>query len=621
MINDIRLRGSIGPIEYLALIGGANVYNTYFYDETPGGIRFFSRGNEFTMTEEGIHHKGTGGSFCEYMFGVEKPLTDLMKREISNRLIMLGAFLRQDDEVVFTNETETRESFYRLFFQGHAVKNYYFFVSSDFAGEYKKRQKHVLRAVGKFLKRTNFISEDMDTELLEGFLSELKEKNSAVFIFKLIHVGNQRFYRAFTDLYFEERSLLSEGEFYIEEIAKKYNIDRYQQERMKIDIMYRHPANRRIVDEYRDLLLSGSSKDTFQPSEFARIRRLRTLGIRNNIPSVLFDTLDDLLLKGKQIQEIEEPEHLKETRSILQSLFFKDTSLKKHIINEDISRLLKAKQTADSKADKGFEQILLDTVRACDEIARETNDFSLFEELTSIVTYFDRYDNVYKVLSQVAFMKNVLFTEDSLRSLIGNKQEFDKIDPKLFDEIFAEELINNKYITEYGRTKIRTISKGLKKISTGDASLKDVVTEVKTITDEERLYSYVHSALKEKMRSFYPELDTKKGRDKIREDIANELSIKDIVRDISKKLFDKAFLDLQKESFYINNLLPVIISNKDINLREDFINNSGLDRFYIETLEKEYFENKELDMSLLESLRENAELLHAGGGERIRTAE
>jgi hypothetical protein len=35
--------------------------------------------------------------------------------------------------------------------------------------------------------------------------------------------------------------------------------------------MYRHPDNKRVVDEYRDLLLSGISNDTFQHSEFARL--------------------------------------------------------------------------------------------------------------------------------------------------------------------------------------------------------------------------------------------------------------------------------------------------------------------------------------------------------------
>ncbi len=557
MISALRLHGSIGPVEYFAFVGGASAFNTYFYEEGSSSIRFFSKG------------------------------------------------------------TKGMESFYRLFLQGHAVKNYYFFVSSDYSGDYKKRQKNILRAVGKFLKRTNFIAEDLNTELLDGFLTELKEQNSTVFIFKLIHDGNQKFYRAFRNFYSDKRLLSHSDELFIEDIAARHDIDRYQQERMKIDIMYKHPDNKRVVDEYRDILLSGISKDTFQRSEFARLRRLRTLGIRNNIPSVLFDTLDELLLRGRKIQEIEEPEYLRETRSILQSLFFKDPSLKKHIINEDIVRLIKAKQMAYSKGDKGFEQILLDTVRACDEIARENNDFSLFEEFTSIVTYFDRYDNVHTLLSQLSFMENVAFTEDSLRSLIGNKKEFDKLDIRLFDDIFIRELLNNKYITGYGRRKINAISKGIRKISAGDASLKDIITELNMIADGEILYRHVHAALKERMRSFFPGLDTKKGRDKIREDIARELAEKGIVSDVSNRLFDKVFLDLRKESFYLNHLLPLIIHNKDTALREDFLNNSGLDRFYVEVIEKEYFEKRILDVSLLELIREGSELSRAGGGERI----
>ena len=610
MINDLRLHGTIGPIEYFAFVGGASVLNTYFYEEEPTSIRFFSRGNEFKIAEDGISYKGTGGSFCEYMFGVEKPFKDITKRTIANRLIMFGAFLDESERIVFTNDIDGRESFYRLFLQGHAVKNYYFFVSSDFKGDYRKRQKQILRSVGKFLKRTHLITEDMDTELLNGFLTELKETDSTVFVFKLVHRGNQQFYKAFTGFYSKERLLSEDEESFIEDVALAHDIDRYQQERMKIDIMYRHPDNKRVVDEYRDILLGGTSKDALQHSEFARLRRLRTLGIRNNIPGVLFETLDDMLLRGRKIQEIEEPEYLRETRAILQSLFFKDLSLKRHIINEDITRLIRAKQIAESQGDKSFEQILLDTVRACDEIARETNDFGFFEEFTSIVTYFDRYDNVSTLLSQTAFMENKEFTEDSLRSMIGNKKEFDNLDQKLFHDVFIKELLTNRYITSYGKKKISAIAKGISKITAGDLSLRDVVTDLKAIADEEKLYRLVRTALKERMRSFFPGLDTRKGREKIREDITRELFSKGAAGEINRKLFDKVFLDLGKESFYLNHLLPTIIHTRDTGLREDFLNNSGLDRFYIEILEKEYFESRKLDVSLLEPF-----LL--GGGERI----
>jgi uncharacterized protein (TIGR04442 family) len=315
-------------------------------------------------------------------------------------------------------------------------------------------------------------------------------------------------------------------------------------------------------------------------------------------------------LKGRKIQEIEEPEYLRDTRGILQSLFFKDPSLKRHIINEDIVRLIKAKQVAFSKGDKGFEQILLDTVRACDEITRETNDFGLFEEFTSIVTYFDRYDTVSTLLSQIAFMENVELTEDSLRSLIGNKKEFDRLDTKLFGEIFTQDLLSNKYITGYGRKKIEAVSMGIKKIAAGDASLRDIVAELKIIADEEKLYRLVRTALKERMRSFFTGFETKKGRERIREIVGMELAGKGVAGGLPKKLFDKVFLDLRKESFYLNHLLPLLIETKDTSMREDFLDNSGLDRFYTETLEKEYFEHRKLDPALLEPLI-------LGGGERI----
>ena len=70
MIQDLRLHGSIGIVDFFAFAAGADTHNTYFYEEEPSRIRFFSRGNEFTITEDHVMHRGSGGSFCEYMFGV-----------------------------------------------------------------------------------------------------------------------------------------------------------------------------------------------------------------------------------------------------------------------------------------------------------------------------------------------------------------------------------------------------------------------------------------------------------------------------------------------------------------------------------------------------------------------
>ena len=614
MIKDLRLHGSRGPVDFFALIYGADTLSTYFYEEETARIRFFARGNEFAVSETGVSYRGTGGSFCEYMFGVEKPLADMEKEDVLNRLIMFGAFMDDSDRVIFTNNTEGGETFYRLFLQGHAVTNYYFLVASESDGDYKKRQKQVLKAVGKFLKRTDLPAQNKDTKFLESFCSELEEKKSMVFIFKLIHRANSEYYDAYRNFYFRNRGLTSEEVLFLDEIVSRNGIDHYQQERMKIDVMYRHPDNKLVVDEYHDILIKGMADDTLDASGNARLNRLRTLSIRNNIPVVLFDTLDALLLKDKKVLEVEEQEYLKELRAILENLFFKDASLKQHIIKEDIVRLIRAKHIAYSQNDRGFEQVLLDIGKACDELSRETDDFSVFEEFSSIITYFDRYDNVQALLSQLSFMKNIAFREESLRSLVGNKKEFDLLDSELFRTVFITDLLDNKYITAYGKRKLKLVNMGVENIQNGEASYKDVIADLMAVTDEEKLYFETHAALKERMRSFFPGLELKAVRNRIREDIAQELAEKGLVGKISAKLFEKVFLDLRKESVYLNQILPKVIQNSDSALREDFLQNSGLDRFYVESLEQEYFDEKAIDITLLEAIREGK---GSGGGERI----
>lgn len=102
MIYDYRLHGFMGEIEYFAYIFGPEAKNSLFHEEAPGMIRFFSRGNEFTLKTEKLHYKGTGGHFCEYMFGVEKPLKDMLKREVRNRLIMFGAIHTPEERALLS---------------------------------------------------------------------------------------------------------------------------------------------------------------------------------------------------------------------------------------------------------------------------------------------------------------------------------------------------------------------------------------------------------------------------------------------------------------------------------------------------------------------------------------
>ena len=111
MIREIKLQGNANEnVDYHVTIAGVDLSNRFFHEFLPDGDRFFSGGNEFVITRTGVRSMGTGGSLCEYMFGVDLPLKDLLRKDVSNRLVMYGAVYDNADNITFTNNTTGEES-------------------------------------------------------------------------------------------------------------------------------------------------------------------------------------------------------------------------------------------------------------------------------------------------------------------------------------------------------------------------------------------------------------------------------------------------------------------------------------------------------------------------------
>jgi uncharacterized protein (TIGR04442 family) len=390
----------------------------------------------------------------------------------------------------------------------------------------------------------------------------------------------------------------------LNDLADRYKIIPYQQERIKIDGMYKLPENKKIVDEYKDILITVTEKGQVNPSELAKLSRLRTLSLRLNIPHTLFDTLDELLLKDMQIVEVEEPDYVKDTRAIFEGLFFRTDKIRGHLSQEDLVKLLIAKQKSTAVRDQAFEGLLLDTVRACDEHARDTNDMSALESMSSILTYFDRYDSASSTINNLAFMENSTLSEDNIRSLFGNKEVFDQIGPDLFREIFIDPLRENRYTTRYGRKKVNTLFQGLQQIKTGDTTYRERAESIAGINEEDKLYTAIHRYIKDRFKSIYAELNSREDQEIFIQDLNREIQSRRIVQGpVPHSIFEEIILDIRKESFYLNNLLPHIVVSQDSRVREDFLLNSGLDRFYIEELENDYFDMNKIDKNILEEIR------------------
>ncbi len=605
MISEIKLHGKANEnLDYFVTITGADLSSRYCYESLPEGDRFFSGRNEFIIYPERISYTGTGGSLCEYMFGVDLPLKDLLRKDVSNRLVMYGAFYDKSDNITFTNDTTGKESFEHVFLTGNAVSNYYFFFDTSLKIEIKDIQREILKNIGKHLKRSTTVGAGDDTKLCREIYESLDDPRALVFLFRLLNRHNEEYFCSFNKFYSEQKTLLKEAHTFLDDLAKKYHIDPYQQERIKIDGMYKLPENKKIVDEYKDILISVSEKRQVNPSELAKLSRLRTLSLRLNIPHTLFDTLDELLLKDTNIVEVEEPDYVRDSRAIFEGLFLHTDRVKGHISHEDLLKLLKAKQKSTLVRDQAFEGLLLDTVRACDEYARDRNDMSVLEAMSYILTYFDRYDSTATMISNLAFMENSTLGEDNTRSIFGNKEVFDQIDPGLFRELFIDALRENRYLTRYGRKKVDTLFQGLLQIESGDTTYRDLAASISKVNADDKMYTSIHRYIKDRFRSIYAELNSKEDQEIFIQDLNREIQSKGIVQGpVPHSVFEEIILDIRKESFYLNNLLPHIIVSRDNRVREDFLINSGLDRFYVEELEKDYFEMNKIEKNILEEIR------------------
>jgi uncharacterized protein (TIGR04442 family) len=368
--------------------------------------------------------------------------------------------------------------------------------------------------------------------------------------------------------------------------------------------MYKHPDNKRIVNEYKNILIACNRKGEINKLENARLTRLKTLSVRNKIPGALFYTLDEMLKKDKKMVDLEENDYIAETRQVLAGLFLSSHQIESAFDRDDMLKLLFAKKKAAENRDHTFEEILLDASKACDEKIRDGAEISLLEEFSHIITYFDRYDSSSQVINPLAFMENVRVSEEMIRSLLGSKSEFDQLKHGLFEELFIDGVRENKYVGNYGRKKIKALARGLKLIEEKRLTTADLLQQLLAINEEERLFLLILGVVRDRIRNFYSRYSTKSDQDLLKREITADLRHKkQLHHEISDELFHEVILAIKKEAVYIHNILPTIIAEKNILLREDFLENSGLDRFYVEELEREYFTLNNLNMEELNEIR------------------
>ena len=609
MIKDYRIHGKMGRnLEFYATLWGDDLGHRYFHEITNRDNtrlhRFFYGGSEFVLGSETITHAGNGGSFCSYMFGVDEPIEDLVKPEVVNRLVLFGALQDNRDSIRITGLTQGTETMKEVFFKGHAVFNYYFFIHLAEEKPLDGQQEAILRVLGRTLKRYSLDLELDDSRIAEELSGLWSAAGQAFFLLRLVNISHLKYYRKMEEVYANPMGDRVEAAVELESMAKELSIDPYSQERMKIDVLNRRPENRRIVEEYRAVLVDIWKREKILFDDHARMSRLRTLALRHGIPLNLLDILDEKLLGDKKFEKVSEPAYLVDARGVLETIFLRRRQKGITLEKTDLIRLLKSKLLALENRDPSFDRVLIDVGKACDEQSKKVDDPTILEEFGEIVTYFDRFDAVYNTLNALAFHEGGTLTEDRLRSLLQNWKVFEAIRMGLFRELFIEPIMVNPYLPRFGRKKVDIVFNGLARIKSANISVQDLLAELEGIVMEEREYRLIKTAMERWMKKFERSMKGPKEENAFITDVMKMLVSKNMTRpETPEEVYKRALDDLRLEMHYVRAVLPRVIKGRDSSMRNEFIKKSGIEVIRLEELEKSFLSQYKIDDRVLDEIR------------------
>lgn len=576
MLKKIILEGSINQRVYYTFYAyGNDVYEKVFYshNKDEGIERFFAKGCGFTLTHKSLSYKGFGGSFCSYMFGVDRPFKDLIKLEVKNRMVMFGATQKDENIIEFTDKISGEETYLNIFSEGNAVTNYFFLVVSN--REFKssgKRQEEILRKIGKTVKRTNLTLEENDDHLLSLLYEQLAEKDSIIMLLKLYDVVVKELWH-----------LLSKGELTSEEEKRlkflEQKVESYQIERIKVEIAYQKAENQKLVNDYVSILIKRYLEGKIDNEDEAKLKKLRLVLIRNGIPASILDNLERVFVKPEK--ETED----RDVKTILMGLMETGS-----ISVDGLIKLLIAKKESLKVRDMNFEQFFLDVGRMVDEKASKEENFAIVESFNTIITYFDRFDTTHQLITKIAFVPESAVNENHIRSLVGNYRAFEDLQKGLFNKLFLNDIYKDPYLTFFGKKRIEFLEKQIPLISIDEGMLLPSVFALKSLMQDEVYFYKIIKIIKQEFWEVFSlwgekDMDMDYYMGKVTEKLSEEVG-GDVY--ISKHLWQEIFWHIKKEVFFITQVLPRMIEEGKKELKEDFIANSGMDRFYVEEIEKAY---------------------------------
>lgn len=602
MIRDIRIRGTVSErYEYYANIIGSGIGLNYFYEqgEDLHGYRdrFFQSGSEVAIYRDHIYHRGNGGIFSEYMLGGPRTTRDYIRPDVLNRLVMYGArYDEQNEHIVFTNATAGRERLDKLFQEGNLLSSYLFFISGDIQGELKTVQETLLRLTGKFLKRRVLCDDKDGNQIAVELYREIGIQRWTLFLFKIIDKFSVEYKDRFMSYYSAGRRLTDEERAELRLFASEKGISAEFAEIIERDALYKHPSNRQLIESYKELL-SVQQKDA-KANEAVQIKRtrLRTIASKRDLPMLFFDQVDKLAFEN---QHIETPAHVQQARKCMESIIEKEPP--QSLSEEEFLQLLEVRLIAFENNYSSFDELLEDVYRST--ITHTELVGPLESLMDAIRAHLDRYERAYETIKSLALIDDFELSVEIVNFLTLTRSMIDLIRQDYFDKLTFQSIEKNYFLNSYGRLRLLRLRTGLENLLTGRVTAQDIVAEIASLNAELRLRKQVEMSIRSRNRDIYRYPYSKKEQELLLREITEEFRKKGIESEIDIDIFNSAIVTVGEEFLYLDEILPQVLIERDLKLREDFIKNSAIDRLRIEELELEYAALHHTEEATLQWLR------------------
>jgi len=274
--------------------------------------------------------------------------------------------------------------------------------------------------------------------------------------------------------------------------------------------------------------------------------------------------------------------------------------------NSIILSILHARKESAAHNNQKFEQLMLDISRYCDERFDDARDAAKTGRMNflRLIGILQRLDEASKRINKLVFFARGIPDANTLNMLSVSWNELDAIESGLFRILLVDDLLSSDLTGRMGRKRLLNLMEGLESYSRGTETIQDIQQRMGRVEREEQILVKIVTSIQEAIGNRYGWLAGDGERETIKRIVSIELRHQRLLNgDIPDKLFDVGLRLARSSLMYMNTLLPIIVSQGDALLREEFIRDSGLDRLLVEELEEFWCTREKIPPERLASIR------------------